>query len=417
MIVKKMGKKIVHCKLCNPEIIAFALNNLTNQKLRTYLTLIGVIIGIAAIITFIALGEGLKNSVESEFESLGANTIFVAPSFSGQGTGSNFEGLKESDLRKILRIPEVESIFAPLSDIGEVEYSREKNNISILGTNIDELIETESIGFVDIGEGRNLTESDVFASVIGYDIAKEYYTKEVRIKDHILIEGYSFKVVGITKKSSTSFGGGPNTNASIFIPKKSFKQVFVETNPTFLIVKARSQEEVTEAEEEINRVLEKIFGREQKDYTAVSSEQILESVGQVLGLIQMFLVAIAAVSLVVGGVGIMNTMIMSVMERTSEIGVMKALGATNIFILLIFIFESGFIGLIGGAIGVTVGYTAAIIIAYFSNSSGFAILVIVEPMLILGALLFSVLVGMISGAYPARRASLLDPVEALRGKD
>ncbi|MDZ4256245.1 MAG: FtsX-like permease family protein, partial [archaeon] len=146
-----------------------------------------------------------------------------------------------------------------------------------------------------------------------------------------------------------------------------------------------------------------------------TQEQLLGQISQFLGLIQLVLGGIASISLLVGGIGIMNTMIMAVLERTAEIGVMKAVGATNALVLSIFLMEAGFIGAIGGALGVLLGYALAFLVGHISTSSGLALNVVADPLLMAGAILFAMLVGMLSGLIPARRAAMLDPVIALRG--
>lgn len=402
------------------EIFKVALNNLSHQGIRSYLTLIGVIIGIAAIVTLIALGDGVNTAVKGQFEKLGANTLFVAPSSSGIASGranpiGSSKNLKDSDIEKIRRIPEVSDVIAPIATSDVIEFKSEQATATIEGIEPKDAKSITETGFVEIAEGRNFKSGDVFSAAIGSSFADaSVFKKKIRIGDRILIEGKSFKVIAIMKKNSQSFGGGPNVNSIVFLTEKGYRAVFPKAEPMFMLVKTRFTEDVPQALEKVEKVFEKSYGKDQKDFTVISSEQILEKIGQVLGIIQLFLVGIAGISLLVGGIGIMNTMIMAVMERTREIGVMKAIGATNSLILQIFLLEAGFIGMAGGLIGITLGYFFAFIVGIIANLSGFALTVSINPILIIGALVFSMSVGMISGAYPARRASRLDPVDALR---
>ena len=397
------------------EVVEVAVDNLSHQGLRTYLTILGVIIGIAAIVTFVALGDGLNNAVTDQFERLGSNTIFIAPSGSfGGGGGMSIEYLKDSEISKIRRIPEVSQAFAPLMTSTTVEFNNQKKSVSVIGYNPNDVKDLAKTGFITIGEGREITSSDGYVALIGYSLAKKTFDKEIRLRETILVNGKNFRVIAISKEASQSFGGGPNTNISIFINENTYKNVFEDSKPVFMMVTAKKKEDVDAVQKKIERIFEQEYGKDQKTFAIVTSSQVLESINQVLGLIQLFIVGIASISLFVGGIGIMNTMVMSVMERTSEIGVMKAIGATNTLILSIFITEAGMIGLFGGIIGVTLGYALAFLVGIIAGAVGFALSVRIDFVLIIAALAFSMFVGIASGAYPARRAAMLDPVEALR---
>jgi putative ABC transport system permease protein len=397
------------------EVIEVAVDNLSHQGLRTYLTILGVIIGIAAIVTFVALGDGLNNAVVDQFEKLGSNTIFVAPSgsFSGE-SGLAIEYLQDAEISKIKRIPEVSQAFAPLMTSATIEFDNEKKSVSVIGYNPNEVKDLAKTGFLKIGEGREIKSSDGYVAIVGYSLAKKTFDKEIRLRSNIMLNGKSFRIIAISQESSQSFGGGPNTNTTIFINETVYKQVFADSKPMFMLVTTKKKEDVDAVQRKIERIFEQKYGKDQKTFAVTTSAQVLESINQVLGLVQLFIVGIASISLFVGGIGIMNTMIMSVMERTSEIGVMKAIGATNGLILSIFIVEAGLIGLFGGAIGVALGYGLAFLVGVIAGATGFALSVRIDFLLIIGALAFSMFVGIASGVYPARRAAMLDPVDALR---
>jgi len=398
------------------ELVRVALSNLNRQGLRSYLTLIGVIIGIAAIVTILSLSDGLNNAVTAQFEKLGTNSIFIFPAATSSGINTNLKTIKDSELKKIKGLPEISEVLAPVMSQGTVEFNRKKAKLSIIGSNPKEAKSWESVGFVELAEGREFESKDVFVALVGADV-HEVFGKEIKVRDRIVIEGRSFRIISLTKKTSQSFGGGPNTNNTIFIPEKAFKQIFEQNEPVFALARATSKDNVIKAQEKIERIFERSYGKDQKEFQIQSSQQLLDQVNQVLGLIGLFLVGIAAISLLVGSIGIMNTMIMAVMERTKEIGVMKAIGATNELVLGMFVLEAGFIGLVGGIIGTTVGYLIAFAVGFIAEQMNFALIVRLDFALIAGALLFAMLVGMLSGAYPARNAAKLDPVEALRGAE
>ena len=248
---------------------------------------------------------------------------------------------------------------------------------------------------------------------MGNSLAKDAFeNREIAVRSKIQLEEKTFRVVGITKESSTSFGGGPNINNSIIIPAKGFRQVFPDSSPTFILVKTFSAEQAEDAKDKIEKIMERAHGEDQ--FFAFTSQQIQDNLESVIGFVSLVLVGIAAISLIVGGIGIMNAMFMAVIERTREIGVMKAIGATNSKILSIFLIEAGFIGLIGGIIGIIFGFGISSAISIASTAFGSPINVALTPQLIIGVLLFAMIVGMASGYYPARRAAYLDPVEALR---
>ncbi|MFA4907415.1 MAG: ABC transporter permease [archaeon] len=405
------------------EVLSVAVENLRHQGIRTYLTLLGVIIGIAAIVALVSIGEGLNVSVTQQFEKLGSNTIFVAVnigggsssdgmSSGGMPSSGQIQGLSDTDITRMRNTIGIDSVFPVKTVSSTAKFRNETIPVSLLGVDPRDYRLFSDVGFVEVGEGRALDASDTYAIIIGSTLAKDAFKNPVGIRNTLLISGKKFTVVGIAKETSSSFGGGPNVNNTIFATDRAFKQVFPDSQPLFALVRSTSKDNVQDAADRITAYFDRKYG--EKTFTVTTSKQVLERIQSVLGVISLFLVGIAGISLLVGGIGIMNSMLMSVMERTREIGVMKAIGATNSRILSIFLVESGLIGLVGGAIGVVLGFLVSIVISIASVSLGSQINVSLTWQLVIGVLAFAMAVGMISGFYPALRASKMDPVEALR---
>lgn len=405
------------------EVFSVAVNNLGHQGVRTYLTLLGVIIGIAAIVALVSIGEGLNVSVTSQFEKLGSNTIFVAVNLGGSSQSGGMssgglpstgqiQGLSDTDISRMRNTIGVDSVFPVKTVSSTAKFRGETVPVSLLGVDPRDYRLFSDVGFVEVGEGRGLTATDTYAIMIGHTLAKEAFKNEIGLRNTLLINNKKFTVVGIAKETSTSFGGGPNVNNTIFATDKAFNQAFPESQPLFALVRSSSKDNVQDTADRISSYFDRKYG--EKKFTITTSKQVLERIQSVLGLISLFLVGIAGISLLVGGIGIMNSMLMSVMERTREIGVMKAIGATNSRVLSIFLVEAGLIGLVGGAIGIALGYSLSILVSIISSSAGTPMNVSLTVPLVAGVLAFAMAVGMLSGLYPAWRASRLDPVEALR---
>ncbi|UCG95780.1 MAG: ABC transporter permease [archaeon] len=389
------------------------IRNLSYQKLRTALTLLGIIIGIGAITSMITLGDALESSVREQFEQIGTDKIIITP---GSPTSVGFSGaigtesLGENDVKTIERINGVETTFGVFSKTAKLRLGKEETYSSIWAWDMGKAgdLFSDMQGY-EIEEGRDIKEGDRYAAVIGYLAKTRLFEKDIEVRDKLEINGKNFRVVGLLEKI-----GNPVDDMSILIPLDGAREAFNDTDEfSMIFVDARDEVDVDKISEKIKDELEDERGAE--DFKVQTFGDILEMANTILNMLQLVFIGIAAISLIVGGIGIMNIMLMTVMERTKEIGIMKATGATNRIVLLLFLGEAAIVGLLGGIVGYCVGLVGSFIVAQYAGEMvGIPINILFSPELFGGTLVFSVFVGMVSGAYPARRAAGLDPVDALR---
>lgn len=390
------------------------VRNLSYQKLRTALTLLGIIIGIGAITSMITLGDSLENSIKDQFEQMGTDKIIIMPGapnavgFSGAAVGS--ESLGESDLKVVERVNGVETAFGIFSRTAKISMGKEDTYSNIMGMDLERAgdLFSDMQGY-EVEEGRDLKSGDRYSVIIGYLAKRELFKKEIKIRDKLEINGRNFRVVGILKRI-----GNPVDDMSIVVPLDAAKSVFNDSDEySMIFVDARDDMDVDKVSDKIRKELEDARGAE--DFKIQTFGDLLDMASTILNMLQLIFVGIAAISLVVGGIGIMNIMLMTVMERTKEIGVMKATGATNRIVLLMFLGEAAIVGVMGGMIGFFLGLGGSYVIGQYAGSmAGIPINILFSPVLFFGSIFFSMVVGMVSGAYPAMRAAKLDPVDALR---
>jgi len=398
--------------LIDSELLAVAFKNLKARKLRSYLTLLGIVIGIAAIVALVSIGEGLNQAVTQQFEQLGLNTLIVEPGSGGFVSMAVARTLREEDERLIEGIAGVEAVIGFYEAAAVAEFKNGKSSVFIIGFDPKKMQYLEKMGYSELTKGRKLQPSDKYSVMLTEGFAANGFVDEtLRVKDSLEINGQKFKIIGITKDMSGFMGGGMMSNF-LFMPKKTVQDFFSGNDPTELIVEVTDKSIADEVAEKIKTKLLRAHGEE--DFYVMTTENVMESAGVVLGLIQLVLVGLAAISLLVGGIGIMNTMLMSVMERTTEIGTMKAIGATNSRVLSIFLAEAALLGATGGLIGSIFGIMIAAGVSVVATASGFPLPIAINPLAFIGAIAFAMAVGMLSGYYPARRAALLEPVAALR---
>ncbi|MEK6849754.1 MAG: ABC transporter permease [Nanoarchaeota archaeon] len=397
----------------------FAVRTFTHSKLRTWLTMLGIFIGIAAIVSLISLGQGLKTAIGAQFSALGTDRIIVqAKSLNfgppGQGTVAT---LTEKDMEEIERVAGVGEVAARLLKTAKAEFN-DRTQFTFIGS-IPETQEGRRL-IADMfrlrtDKGRLLTSGDRKKVVVGSNYAdKDIFGKPVDVGARLILNGESFEVVGVMAKL-----GQPQIDGSILMPEDAMRELYgLDDEVSAIVVQSQKGVEPSVVSERILKKLRTFRdvkeGRE--DFTVQTSGELLATLGTILDIVTAVLAGIAGISLIVGGIGIMNTMYTSVLERTNDIGLMKAVGAQNKDILMLFLMESGLLGLVGGAIGIVIGVLlgkGVEIIATFAL--GTALVQASFPWyLIIGALVFSFVVGSLAGTLPAIQASHLSPVDALR---
>ncbi len=384
--------------------------------MRSWLTLLGIIISILIIFVLISLSLGLKDSVEEQFREFGTDKFFIQPK--GQISpigGASAAKLTLEDIKIIEKVQGVKKTAAMDVENAKIEINDEIRFVRIIGVD-DEAIDLffESSGF-EIIEGKNLKASQTSKVIVGYQYGDDSFLKKpVKVGDKILINDFNFRVIGIV-----SSAGNPEDDRQIYMEKEEFDEFFENGGRISAItVQVEKREDLKVVSEKVAKKLRfsRDVKKENQDFTILTPEEILKSFGNVLNILTGFLLGIAIVSLIVGGINAANTMYTSVLERTKEIGIMKSIGAKNSDVLFLFIIESGILGLVGGIFGIILGIGLSKSIEFYTdNFLGFGLLKAAFPLyLILGCLIFSFLVGIVSGIWPAKRAIKVKPIEALR---
>lgn len=392
-----------------------AKRSLLTRKLRSFLTLVGIFIGIATVVSIISLGQGLQAAVNDQFEQMGGDKIMVSIKAGFFGVGAEGIELTEDDLDAIKQVKEVKLAGGFIYKLGKIKYGDETKYNFVIGLPQDESRRIiQDMSSFKIEDGRDLKKSDRYKVVVGIRYLEEkIFDKSVGTKSSIEIEDYDFDVVGVAARI-----GNPSDDSQVYIPLETARDVLNEpTKFDMIMAQVNLGTDIDIAAEKVERKLRKVrdVKEGEEDFVVQTSDQLRESFNVVFAVIAAVLVGLAMISLIVGGVGIMNTMYTAVLDRTREIGVMKAIGATNFDIAALFLVESGILGLIGGAIGILIGVTISKTIESASVQAGLYLLKISFPWyLVIGALFFSFIVGAVSGLVPALKAAKLKPVEALR---
>jgi len=395
------------------DYLTFVLKYIRQRQLRSWLTVIGIFIGIAAVVSLISISQGMQEAISGQFNLLGTDKIMIMPgggggmmAMSGFSTGT----LTDHDMDLIKKIRGAEDVAGMVYKQAKVSAGNEIKYTFIIGLPADA---DWVIGDLEI-DGRVFKEGDRYKAVVGYLLPQGgLFEKEVKLGSSIEIEDQVFKVVGSVQKI-----GSKTDDTQIYIPLETARVLFNEPEEMGMIyVKVQEGFDPTTVADKIESEMraDRDLKKGEEDFSVQTAAQLADTMKNILGIIQTILVGIAGISLLVGGVGIMNTMYTSVLERTRDIGVMKAIGARNSDVLTIFLIESGVFGLTGGAVGCALGLGIAKGVEIYANYAGYAMLkASITPWLVLLGLGLAFGIGCLSGVLPAIQASKLKPADALR---
>ena len=414
------------------DIIKLSLNGLSQRGLRSWLTILGIVIGVAAVVAILSMGAATQQSVSSQLGGLGANVISITPGFSraagipgfSERSPTTSKNLTYTDLQIIKSISGVQFVDGIISQRLDISYFSESATITVEGV---DPYAWNGITTSKLDSGRLLTSTDKDVVVIGYNVANTMFKKPLTLNTQLNIAGNQFTVVGILQQSGGAGFGDRGSDNMIIMPINSARSLMtdiVANQYSSIDVKVADRQSIDQvtADIESKLIISRHVTNTTMDFTVTSSQSVQQTISSVIGTLSLFLTGIAAISLLVGAIGIANTMFMSVMERTQEIGTLKALGTTNFEIVKMFVFESAMIGLIGGLIGIFLGFIASgtitelgiRLISTGRGSFGSSSIAVITPELVVFAIGFSLIIGILSGIFPARRAAKMQPIEALR---
>ncbi len=397
------------------QAIKISLGSIRSAKLRSGLTTLGIIIGIAAVVANVSLGESFNVYFANQINAQGSNFIII------YSQEPNL--FYNNELQIIDKTPGIAGVSPIKQQLGVVTYFSQKKNIDIIGVTED----YKDTSNIVMENGSFIRDQDAFSAVIGSKVADEKFKRKISTRSSIDItlrlEGnrtvtQTFKVKGIIKTLNASFaGGGIDRDTSIFIPVSTINQMLEKDDFSAFVAMSDNIEDVQNVSDAVDKRLARNFGVSSRDikdedakpYRIFNQADVLKQINQLGNALGSFLVAVALISLIVGSIGIMNIMLVTVTERTREIGIMKALGFSSMDILLLFLVESVIISLFGGLLGLGLGIGGAYVVTTFLKLPFFY-----SPYIFEAGLLVAIIVGVAAGVYPASKAAKLTPVDALR---
>ena len=403
-------------------VLKEAIGSVNANRTRSFLTILGIIIGVGAVIALLAIGQGAQAAISGQIESIGTNVVYIMRGNRSEMV-TNPRDLTLSDAQTLenrTRAPHILRAAPVLMGNSSVEFGGDSLSTTIIGVDS----KYQAINSLELAEGTYITDSQVDARasvvVIGPEVAKQLLGKSSGVVGTILrINDYPFRVIGVTVAKGGSQFNNPDLN--VYLPLTSMLMRVEHKNGSeavdYIVVQAVDSQSVSLAIQEANEIMRdahRLSPRQKNDFTITNQEDFLSIANSITNVLTLFLSGIAGISLLVGGIGIMNIMLVSVTERTREIGVRKALGARKFDIMLQFLSESALLSLIGGVLGIGLGWGLSSLVGWIAARSGTPLQPAMGLNAILLATLFSTAVGVFFGWYPASRAANLEPVEALR---
>jgi putative ABC transport system permease protein len=397
-----------------------ALESLMSNKLRSGLTTLGIVIGVGAVIAMVSIGRGAEATITDSIQGIGTNLLFVFRG--GSSDVRNPQPVTLGDAAAIadpFLAPSVEGVAPVIQGNGKITFGGESKTTSLAGVTPD----YAPVRNYFVIEGEFITEEHMLAQasvvILGQEVARDLFDRtEGLVGETVRIEGQPFRVIGVLEsRGGSAFS---NEDDQAFVPLSTAQTRLLRRSTRdrvdLILVQAASAQAVPQAQEEVAQILRQRHRTEigADDFTILTQQTFLDTASTITNVLTIFLGGIAAISLLVGGIGIMNIMLVSVTERTREIGLRKALGAHKSDIMFQFLAESSVLSLFGGVIGILLGWTISVVVGRIAVANNAQISPNIGLDIILLATLFSTAVGLFFGIYPANRAANLEPVEALR---
>ena len=383
------------------KIFKIAMSSIWSNKMRSFLTMLGIIIGISSVIILVGMGEGTKKNITAQIEKLGTNLITI------NITGNRTAAISDEEISELKTKPGIKEIAPTLTSNVNIKAG-DKSETTSLEASTPEYAEIRKLS---VSAGRFITNRDIEnrfkVLVIGQETANNLFGTTNVVGKTMYVNGIEFNIVGVLSSQGNSMAGSGDDR--IILPLSTAERLLKTTNIKTFYVEAEDKDKVSEAMSYLQLFLNKKYNNNTKSFRIFDQTSLIDTAGSTTQSMTTMLGGIAAISLLVGGIGIMNIMLVSVVERTREIGIRKAIGAKRKTILLQFLIEAASISGLGGILGVLFGFLGA-----YAAQNLFNMTVSISNSVVMGAFLFSVLVGIIFGIYPASKASKLNPIDALR---
>ena len=391
----------------NFKFLTLILKDLGRKKFSSFLTLFAISLGILAVFVIVVIGASFENSIKSEFEKVGSNRLYVTQSSQNFIPTGESKKLNDNIVREVGSKPFVEEVHTFYAKNFQVEYRREFIGKTIWGMEFKQ----NALGDLglEIKDGRPPRKDESFVMIVGPKFLEDGFSKELQIGSKISIEDRKFKIIGVTKEV-----GNPEDDSNVYIPLKDIRTLTENSQGiSFLYIIIQKGHNIDLAAQNLKKYFDRKVGEDKIEVN--SPDQILEQLSSIISVVQITLGGIALVSIIVGALGIINTMYVIVTEKTKDIGIMKSVGATNNQILILFMVQAGVFGTLGSILGIILGSFVAIGFESFAKNFGYTFLKIqIQPQVVISLLIFGFLVGVLAGFLPSKKASKLNIVDTLR---